>query len=283
MQIATFNRLTKFTESFFGLPFLFSGLYLGWPANIELYKLVWVLPAFFCARISGMAFNQLIDRKIDAKNPRTKTRVLPANEANIKQAMLVALTTLFGFILSSAFINQLCFLFSFPIAFLIVFYSFTKRFTFLSHFFLGMIHLFCPFMAAMAVSNAFSLEALLLGFAAFCLIAGNDMIYGMQDLEFDRGHLLHSIPVKYGLRKSMFLVRGIHLCTCLLFASIGICIHSYLVAFVLPLLAGLFFIVCHKKCYQEIKKGCSLGTHFFWSNTSISILALVMILLGGFL
>src|ERR1700722_6082499 len=114
MELTTFTRLTKLKESFFGLPMVVSGVYLAslsssFESPFHL-RLLAVFPAFFFARFGGMALNQLIDRKIDAKNPRTKDRVLPTNKATPKQVSWIVCGTLLGFVLSCALINTTCFL-----------------------------------------------------------------------------------------------------------------------------------------------------------------------------
>lgn len=282
MEVAVVKKLTEYNKIFFSLPMLLSGICLGYFTFPEkcLFSFSWmgILPAFIFARISGMAFNQLIDNKIDALNPRTSKRAIPLKLATPLQVGLLAALSLLGFILSCAVINKSCFFLSLFIAFLLVFYSFTKRFTFCSHFILGLIHLFCPLMAAQAVTSSFCPLALLLGIGAFCLISGNDIIYSMQDLAFDKKHLLYSIPASFGPSKGIVSVFFLHFCTCLCLCLLGINMHSLALASILPLTAFGILLFLDLKCYQIIKKGSLLGAHFFWSNTITSFLILFFIL-----
>jgi 4-hydroxybenzoate polyprenyltransferase len=162
------------------------------------------------ARSSAMAFNRLVDASFDEKNPRTKGRVIPSGMASRRQYVFFIVAASSGFILACSQINRLSLILS-PVALLIVFfYSYTKRFTAYSHFFLGLALSLAPLGAWIAVKEEISAAALVLGGAVVFWLAGLDAIYSLQDMEFDRAHGLNSIPQRFGVRLALILSAVFH-------------------------------------------------------------------------
>ena len=285
-EFACFNRLTKLKESLFGLPIVLAGSYLGWASCVEnpfSWRLLAIIPAFFGARVSGMAFNQLIDRTIDAKNPRTQERVLPSGEVDPQKVKWIAISSLLVCVASCAILNWLCFGFSLLASFLLILYSYTKRFTASCHLVLGLIHLLAPCMAFIALTGVLSLPPLLLGMSACCLIMGNDIFYAMQDLAFDKAHHLHSLPAKWGISLSACIAFSLHLLSCIGFVFLGLLLESFWVAILLPLVSASLFLIFDTLSYRTIRQRKLLGATFFYSNFCISMLLLGLIFLGGVL
>lgn len=173
--------------------------------------LVKVVLCMVFARSAAMAFNRWLDRDIDARNPRTVIREIPAGVIKADSALLFVLLNCFLFILTTWFINPLCFFLS-PVALVVILgYSFTKRFTALCHLVLGLGLSLAPVGAHLAVTGQFSVAPVLLGAAVLTWVAGFDIIYALQDEEFDKAHNLFSIPVALGRNQALRLSEGLHL------------------------------------------------------------------------
>lgn len=211
-MIQKYLSLVKFSHTIFGLPFALIGFTLALidtqqPFSIKLFVLM--LLCMVTARNAAMAFNRFLDRKFDALNPRTAVREIPAGVISPKGALMFTIINAVIFIAITYFINPLCFYLS-PIAiFVILFYSYTKRITALCHIVLGIGLGLAPIGAYLAVTGVFSMIPVLFSFTVFCWVSGFDIIYALQDEEFDRGIKLHSIPAALGsvnaLRVSVLL------------------------------------------------------------------------------
>lgn len=241
----TLQKLILLERTLFGLPLALIGALLPF-ANEDFAKTypweewsrwVWILFAFTAARTAGMAFNRLIDKDIDAINPRTQNRPLPKGEITYFQVALVCWISLALFIFSCSQLNPMCFSFSPLIAFLICAYSYTKRYTALCHFVLGLIEFFAPFLGWIAVTGTWDWPPLFLGLAVLLWISGMDVIYSLQDLSFDRQYRLHSIPVAIGIRKSLLLARVLHALSVFMLVFAGLLAGVNFLYYI-----GLFFI-----------------------------------------
>ena len=206
--------LIKFSHTIFALPFAMIGFFLAvW---LEGFSFSWekfflVLGCMVFARSAAMAFNRLTDEKIDRTNPRTATREIPAGIISKAGASLFTVACLLAFISCAYFINTLCFMLS-PVALLVILgYSYTKRFTHLSHFVLGLGLALAPVGAYLAVAGSFHMLPVLLGFAVLCWVSGFDIIYALQDFSFDREHALHSVPVWMGKEGALMISSAAHL------------------------------------------------------------------------
>jgi len=205
--------LIKFSHTIFALPFAMLGFFLG-VQEVDFIPWRIFLLVVFCmvfARNAAMAFNRYRDRDIDEKNPRTATREIPAGVISPKSALAFVLINCFLFVLTTWFINPLCFYLS-PIALLVILgYTYTKRFTFLCHFVLGLGLSFAPIGAYIAVTGTFALIPVLYGVAVLLWVAGFDIIYALQDQDFDKSLELKSVPVVLGTRKSLLLSTILHI------------------------------------------------------------------------
>lgn len=204
--------LVKFSHTIFALPFALIGFMLsiheGYSFSWKLFLLV--LACMATARNSAMAFNRYIDRKFDALNPRTAIREIPAGIINPGNAMFFIILNSALFVTATFFINTICFYLS-PVAlFVILFYSYTKRFTPLCHLVLGVGLALAPIGAYLAVTGHFSWLPLLFSFTVFCWVSGFDIIYALQDEKFDREHRLNSIPVLLGTKGALRFSEVLH-------------------------------------------------------------------------
>lgn len=244
MNFATFKRLTRLKESLFGLPFIAIAALL---AEVR-WQAVLVVPAFIAARVSGMTFNRLIDRHIDKKNPRTAHRMLASGEISPQSASIVAWSSLFVFLVL-AFILKVTVLALFA-AFLISIYSYTKRVTAACHFVLGAIHFLAPVTAFAALSGKISWPILLLGAAAFFSVAGNDIVYATNDHAFDVKERLHSVPSKFGLKKSFLISKLCHIACVGMTIAFGITLKFPWIYYAAPALISLIFIYLRSSLFK---------------------------------
>ncbi len=222
--------LVKFSHTIFALPFALLGFFLAThqlQQNIEWSLFALVLLCMIFARSAAMAFNRYLDRDIDEKNPRTVQREIPAGIISPNAALIFVLLNSFFFVITTWFINPLCFYLS-PIALLVILgYSYTKRFTFLCHFVLGLGLALAPIGAYLAVGGQFDLIPLLYSFAVLFWVSGFDIIYALQDEEFDRSLNLQSIPTKLGKVNALRLSNFLHL----ICAALMICAAYYLTSY----------------------------------------------------
>ena len=208
------------------MPFAMIGFVLGLNPEIttkELaIKLVLVVLCMVFARSAAMAFNRWLDKNFDAKNPRTAIREIPAGVISANKALIFVILNCIAFVITTYFINVLCFYLSFVALFVILFYSYTKRFTPLCHLVLGVGLALAPIGAYLAVTGAFSLIPVLFSLVVLCWVSGFDIIYALQDEEFDRSQNLHSIPVWLGKKNALHFSEALHAIAAMLVIVIGL-------------------------------------------------------------
>jgi 4-hydroxybenzoate polyprenyltransferase len=227
-KILDYGRLIRFSHTIFALPFAFASVALASAQHpITLRSLLWILVAMVGARSAAMGFNRLADRKFDALNPRTQSWELPQGNVKVPEAVVLTATASMIFIYAAYQLNFLCFVLS-PAALAIVFfYSLTKRFTWTSHLFLGLALSLAPIGSWLAIAGAASsFQDLatpgLLGLAVLFWLAGFDIIYALQDRDFDKAVGLYSIPARFGVARALWLSRFFHLLTAVFLATVGI-------------------------------------------------------------
>ena len=227
-MISKYLSLIKFSHTIFAMPFAMIGFVLGvmsYELNSEpvlLTKLILVVLCMVFARSAAMAFNRWLDKNFDAANPRTAIREIPAGIISANKALLFVIINCIAFVITTWFINELCFYLSFVALFVILFYSYTKRFTPLCHLVLGVGLALAPIGAYLAVTGEFSLIPVLFSFVVLCWVSGFDIIYALQDEEFDRSQNLHSIPVWLGKKNALRFSEALHIISAVLVIVIGI-------------------------------------------------------------
>lgn len=219
-KTADFLKLIKFSHSVFALPFAFTSALIAADGLPTLHQIVWITVAMVGARSGAMGINRIADRKIDAMNPRTKNREIPSGVVGAGEALFFTVIS-FGFLVLAAYmLNPLCFMLSPLFILVLLSYSYTKRFTWLCHLFLGAALSLAPLGAWIAVRGSFDPGILLLCFAVMFWVAGFDTFYGLQDMEFDKKHGLNSIPSIFGVKASLMIARVFHLITIILLLSL---------------------------------------------------------------
>lgn len=219
--IIRFGRLVRFTHTVFALPFALAGLALAARETpFRWMVLVWVLVAMVAARSAAMGFNRIVDRRYDKLNPRTANREIPSGSVNVLQASAFVVLSAALFIAAAFMLNPLCGCLS-PVALAILFfYSMTKRFTWMSQFFLGLSLAVAPVGAWIALTGTFDPRIFVLSAAVLFWVAGFDIFYSCLDMDFDKRHGLFSIPQRWGLRGGIWLARLLHLITGTLLLSL---------------------------------------------------------------
>jgi 4-hydroxybenzoate polyprenyltransferase len=225
---ARYANFVKLPHTLFALPFAGVGAVLAsyrHPDRITMWTLLWIVVAFTAARFAAMGFNRIVDRRIDARNPRTSGREIPAGALSVPQAAIAVSVASVLFIAAAWALNPLCGLLS-PVALgWVFFYSFTKRFTAWSHQVLGLALGIAPVGAYLAVSGVWPepwYAPLVLAAAVMFWVAGFDVIYAVQDEHFDRQEGLHSIAARFGTRRALAFAAAFHLVSAALFFSLGI-------------------------------------------------------------
>jgi 4-hydroxybenzoate polyprenyltransferase len=216
--------MIKFSHTIFALPFAILGFAIGslrQNNGVDWMLFLYVLLCMVFARSAAMAFNRYIDRDIDGANPRTAVREIPSGQISPRSALLFTLFNCLAFIITTAFINSICFYLS-PLALAVVLgYSYTKRFTFLCHLILGLGLSLAPVGAYLAVTGQFDFTPIFLGFGVLFWVAGFDIIYALQDSDFDKDKGLFSIPSYFGKRKALVISRVLHV-VCAIALTLGI-------------------------------------------------------------
>jgi 4-hydroxybenzoate polyprenyltransferase len=242
--IQKWAAFVRFSHTVFALPFALAAMLVaaranrGWP-GWKIFGLI--LAAMVCARTCAMAFNRIVDRKFDALNPRTANRHLPSGQISLASAISLCVLSAAGLIAASYFLNSLCFYLS-PVALVMVcFYSLTKRFTDYTHVFLGLALALAPVGAWLAVRGADVsilevLQMTILAAAVILWLVGFDIIYALQDYEFDKSHGLRSLVVAWGPKNALAAAFLAHMVMCGLLLAFGLLCHfrlAYLIGWLI--------------------------------------------------
>jgi 4-hydroxybenzoate polyprenyltransferase len=237
--VKNYLSLVKFSHTIFAMPFAMIGFFLGMKYFIRdglfynenfrglynvflIFDFILVLFCMITARSAAMAFNRYLDRNFDAKNPRTAIREIPRGIISANNALIFTIVLCIFFVVACFFINKICFYLS-PVAlFIILFYSYTKRFTPLCHLVLGLGLSLAPIGAYLAVTGKFDLLPILFSFAVIFWVSGFDIIYALQDIEFDKSQNLYSVPTALGKTKALRVSELLHMLstTCVVVAGI---------------------------------------------------------------
>ena len=280
-RLVDYSNLVKLPHTLFAMPFALVGATLAsYGHSVTLRQILLILTAFAAARFAAMGFNRIVDRAIDAKNPRTRMREIPAGKLSVRQAATSVVVASVVFILCAAFLNRTCLVLA-PFALgWVFFYSYTKRFTRWAHLVLGFALAIAPVGAYLAVAGEWSrppAALLVLAGGVLCWVAGFDILYSLQDIDFDRSQGLHSIPAALGTRGALLVSRLLHAASAALFVSLG---------FLLPELGAAYFagtaVVAGMLLYeQSLVKADDLSridAAFFNINGAISVLFFLIVL-----
>ena len=276
-KIKIILEMIKFEHTIFALPFAFTGALMAARGLPSWGQVLWITLAMVGARSAAMGFNRWADRKFDAENPRTKSRALPRGLVSPAQVIVFTAISSALLIFAAYQLNLVAFYLS-PLALGIVFfYSYTKRFTFLSHAFLGLAIAGSPLGAWIAVTGRIEFGALVLGIAVLFWLLGFDVLYALQDVAFDSKAGLHSIPQRFGTRNALWIARASHAIT------LG---ALFWLPSLLPLgwyyIGGVLIALCLIVYEHSLVRGgdlSKLNTAFFNMNGYISVTIFIFTLL----
>lgn len=217
--------LVKFSHTVFALPFAIIGFAIGISepnSQIHWYSFILVILCMVFARNAAMGFNRWADANIDAANPRTATRDIPAGKIKKSNALLFVVLNSVAFIVCTFFFNPLCVILSIPFLLVILGYSYTKRFTSLSHFVLGFGLALAPLGAYLTINPVWKGTLLFVSLIVFTWVSGFDIIYSCQDADFDKQNKLHSVPSYAGIKKALLISSALHFFTISILILLGI-------------------------------------------------------------
>lgn len=271
-------KMIKFSHSVFALPFAFTGAVLAASGLPPIKKLFWIAAAMVGARSGAMGLNRIVDREIDALNPRTANREIPAGKIRVTDAVVFTLISFAVMIFAAFNLNPLCLKLS-PIAIFVLFvYSYTKRFTWTAHFVLGIAISAAPLGAWIAVRGTFDMEIIPLVAAVVFWLAGFDVLYALQDIDFDRNYGIHSIPQRFGVKKALVFSRIFHFITWSLLVVTGILFSlSFAYWIGIILVAGLLIYEHSLVKHDDLSR---LDMAFFNMNGYIGIAVFVFTLIA---
>jgi 4-hydroxybenzoate polyprenyltransferase len=280
-RLVDYSNLVKLPHTVFALPFAGVGATLAsYRYPLRPTDLFWIVLAFTAARFAAMGFNRIVDRDVDARNPRTRAREIPSGKLSSREAGVAVALASGLFLFSAAMLNPLCLMLA-PFALgWVLFYSYTKRFTRWAHLVLGFALAIAPVGAYLAIAGQWSDPAWLLlamAGAVLCWVSGFDILYSLQDEEFDRENGLHSVPAAFGKVGAIRVSRVLHVLSVVLFASVGL---------LLPELGALYFggvaVIAGMLVYeQSLVRADDLSridAAFFNINGIISVLFLAVVL-----
>lgn len=253
-------------QTLFALPFAFIGVLFAGGNTLSTW--FWVAIALIAARTAGMSFNRVIDASIDAKNPRTKNRLVPRGEVDAAMVWLIAIVSSLALIFSALMLNRLCFYLSFAAVALLFTYSYFKRFSASSHFYLGAVEAAAPIGGYLAVTGEFTVVPFILGMVILLWIAGLDIIYAIQDREFDIREKLHSIPARMGEKQAITISLACYILAMIALTTAGILTHKTLPYWLAVICIGGIFAYQQKIVRGKIVSGTI--KKFFQVNLYVS-------------
>jgi 4-hydroxybenzoate polyprenyltransferase len=274
-KLRIYLEMIKFEHSIFALPFAYLGAFLAEMRIPSLPELFWITLAMVGARSFAMAMNRLIDREIDRRNPRTAERALPKGHLSLFNVNTFSLISLIVFLIAVYHLAPVC-RYLWPLVVIpFVIYPYTKRFTWFSHFILGLCLGLAPVGAWISVTNRVTIEPLLLGAAVLCWVAGFDIFYAIQDIDFDRKHRLYSIPANFGITTSLVLTKLLHFTAISLLAWTGIRLHLGIFYFIGVFIAGT--LLAYENSIIKPDDLSRLNMAFFTMNGVISVLMFLFV------
>lgn len=279
MKIRTYGRLIKFSHTIFALPFALAALLLVHADHpVSLRTIALIIVAMASARSAAMGFNRLADHRYDRLNPRTANRPHVTGQVDPLSVLLFVLFSALVFVGVAALLGRLCLILSVPVLAILLLYSFTKRFTTLCHLALGFAIGLAPAAVWVAVSGSLDWKILLLSFALMTYIAGFDILYACQDIEFDRKHNLFSLPACRGVSNALIFSSTLHVFTLLFLFLTYFAFHLDWIYLLFLLAISILIFAEHKLVRPDCLDKVNIA--FFHVNSAISILLFLGVLAG---
>lgn len=281
-KIKAYGKLVMFSHTIFSFSFALVSMVLAAKGLPKISTLIWIIVCFMGARTGANAINRVIDAKIDAKNPRTANRQIPNGEMNPKEVIAFTAICFLAMLFGAYKLNWLCFALS-PIAlFLLIIYSYCKRYTYLCHLVLGVTCACAPVGAWLAVTGKFEFVPLVMGAANTLWVAGFDMIYGCQDYDFDKENNLHSVPVRFGVKGALWIARLFHVVTLLCLIVLGILVPQFgVIYYIGVVIIAILFVAEYRMVSPSNLTHVNIASYSV--NQLVSIALLVFGLADAFL
>lgn len=273
-KVLDYGTLVMFSHTIFSLSFALISMLIAGNKHLNFGTIFWILIAFLGARTGANALNRVIDAEIDAKNPRTAVRQLPQGLMNKKEILVFVAICFLVMVFAAWRLNTICLILS-PIAlFLMIIYSYTKRFTWACHIVLGITSAAAPVGAWLAVTGKISLLPMVMGVANTLWVAGFDIIYGAQDYDFDTKNGIHSISARFGVKNALLISRGFHVIALISLLIVGLLTPALGVIYYLGLvIIAILFVIQHKMVSPDNLKNVKVASYNV--NQVISIVFLI--------
>ncbi len=278
-KIRTYGRLIKFSHTVFALPFALAALLLvNMKHPVSFTTLALIIVGMASARSAAMGFNRLADHRYDRLNPRTANRPHVTGEVDLFSVLLFILFSGLVFVGAAALLGRLCFLLSVPVLAILLLYSYTKRFTTFCHLALGFAIGLAPAAVWVAVSGTLDWKILLLSFALMTYIAGFDILYACQDIEFDREQNLFSLPANWGVSRALHFSTALHVLTLVFLLLVYFAFGLGWIYLLFLLVISILIFAEHKLVRPDSLDNVNIA--FFHVNSAISILLFLGVLAG---
>lgn len=272
-KLKTYGELVMFSHTLFSLPFALISML--WAANglPDMETFFWIIVALVAGRNGANALNRWVDRDIDKKNPRTANRHLPKGIVKGSEVLWIVAICYALFVLAAYQLNTLCFILS-PVALaLFTVYSYTKRVTWACHLVLGIACAGAPVGAWLAVTGQFAFAPLILGAVVLLWVAGFDIIYGTQDIEFDRNNAIYSIPARFGLKNSLHIAKAFHFMMWVLLVALFFVMQLGVFYLMGVVMSGALLVIEHRLVDPDNKRKMNVASYHI--NQIVSMLLLV--------
>ncbi len=277
-KLNDFNELVMFKHSIFSLPFIFIAMVVASNGWFGFKLMILGILAALTARNFAMGFNRYMDRDIDALNPRTINRPNVDGRISNLQMIIFTIANAFGFILVAYFVNDLALYLSIPILFVIGSYSYFKRFSYLAHVILGLSLGLAPIAGVVTVLETIPLWSVFLSIGVMFWVAGFDLLYSLQDIEVDKKLNLHSIPSKFGVKKTMAISKIFHILTVVFWLLFVLSSDSSAFAYVAVIISALMLSYEHYLVNKDFTK---IDKAFFTVNGYLGIVFFILIVLDN--
>jgi 4-hydroxybenzoate polyprenyltransferase len=280
-KILDYGKMIKFSHTVFALPFALSAVVLAWRIHVpSFWELFLILLAMVGARSAAMGFNRIVDADIDKKNPRTAVREIPSGVLTRSQALIFVGMSSLLFVGAAALLSPLCFGLSFPLLGLLFFYSFTKRFTALCHLVLGFVISLAPVGAWVALTGTLNWGIVMLAAALWFYIAGFDILYACQDIDFDRKQGLFSLPVLVGPVRAMQISTLFHVLFLVFLLGLFPAFDMHAVFLVFWAMIAVLIVLEHRLVKPDDLSRIDMA--FFHVNSAVSVILFAGIFIETF-
>ena len=273
-----FFETIKFEHSIFALPFALATAFLVADGFPDWEPILWLVIAMVGARTFGMGANRVIDAEIDARNPRTATRAIPAGLISSRQVWVYMSVAAIAFLVAVSQMDRLAWYLSPIVIAVLIVYPYTKRFTWLAHLALGAVYVIIPPATWIAMTGELNLGVTCLGVGAMFWVAGFDIIYATADIEIDRAQKIHSIPARFGIRGALWISRSFHLVTVMALLIAGMLLDVQALYFVGTAAAAA--LLAYEQQLISPKDLSKLGAAFFTMNGVIAVVFAGFVIAG---